>query len=47
MWVFVKGRSDKGSIILGTKQVGGGGLRGPLSKDCTLQKVPYDHPETK
>lgn len=28
-------------------RLGGGGLRGPLSKDCTLQKVPYDHPETK
>jgi hypothetical protein len=27
MWVFVKGRSDKGSIILGTKQVGWGAKR--------------------
>jgi len=46
MWVFVKGWSGKGSIILGTKQVGGG-PRGSLSKGCTLQKDPYDHPEPK
>jgi hypothetical protein len=27
MWVFVKGWSDKGSIILGTEQVGGVGAK--------------------
>jgi hypothetical protein len=46
MWVFVKGWSDKGRIILGTKQVGGA-LRGSLFKGYTIQKDPYDHPEPK